>query len=1003
MNDSVARARLVSDLETNFLVEAGAGSGKTYSLVSRLVAGLVRGTYQVQHLVVVTFTRKAAAELTARLRLELEKAGAQQALRDFPEMFVGTIHAFCGRILREYPVQAGITPAFREIEQKEDELLQRAVLRASLNLPEGQRLLRLLKDFAAGAAELLPGLHAMCDRGELDFLEPEVAVPDLSAAWIEVDRLARSLEPLVPDCQEAEPTCKILSLSQKLLLSARLSDRDSPRDLLRLLGEWETAPKAVKRYWGQKREEQNVALAGVTPLVDDFRASVVLPQLEAWRAYLYGQCVPFLRKVRAACQEERRQQGLVSFHDLLRKSVDLLKRHPDVLATLQARFRHLCVDEFQDTDPLQAELFLMLAGERPGSLFLVGDPKQSIYRFRHADVRTYQKVRQHLLNGGGQTLALTTSFRSTPPICQWVNAVFERLLPPHSSPQQAAFSPLHPHRGDTGPALYRLTQHSGRYTEVAQDEAGKIAAYIAQSGQPPGDFLILTSRRAEQLVYQRALRALGVPYQSGSEPMPLTPLGRDFLSLMLTLANPADSISLTGVLRGPFFGHSDRELFLHCRENGHIRLGVEESGLENVRESLHKLSRLREELRCLQPGAAVRVVIRDLGLTWLAGSEELTAMEDELSERGRSGLTLVQSVVELLEADLVQPGQLHSGQRKVVRVMNVHKAKGLEARVVFLAAPTQGLPLQVDSALTPDGSGLFCLRRHRKLLAHPPDWARLAQEESEFLAAERIRLLYVAATRAQEVLVVGGWSGTHGAAICPWLPLEEFLRESPELPMPPKLPPLPELPVLSAEEVLQRQQLAEESARRCRLPSWQRSSVTASNKIRGFRSTLPADPSHGEGKDWGDLVHKLLEQLVLHPQLQRPELENLARWFALERPHLAPYLEAALDLLDTVRASEFWQRVLQSNQRLAEVPFGRRSGNQILFGVIDLLLSNPEGWDIVDYKTDRKRVEELLAAYAPQLEEYAQSWTAVTGEAVTSTAIFGVREGKLVTNQPEDV
>ncbi len=1010
MNDAAARRRIVTDLEVNFLVEASAGSGKTHSLVSRIVAGVLNQTYQIQNVAAVTFTRKAAAELSGRLRLELEKAGAHQALARFPEMFVGTVHAFCGRILREYPVQAGISPAFREIEQREDELLQRAVLRAALEQSDGQRLLRLLKDFGAGSAELLPGLYEMSDRGDLEYFQPEIEAPDLTRAWRDLDQMAQSLEPLVPDCHEAEPTCKILSLARKLIDGVRLSERETPRDLLRLLGEWETAPKPVKRYWGLKREEQNAALAAVTPLVDAFRASVVAPCLEAWRAYLYGQCVPFLAKVRAACQEERRQQGLVSFHDLLRKCVDLLREHPDVLAELQRRFRHLYVDEFQDTDPLQGELFLRLAADscravswlenrpRAGSLFIVGDPKQSIYRFRHADMGIYQSVRRHLLDCGGEVLALTTSFRSTRPVCNWLNQAFESLLPAQPCPQQAPFSALQSYRNQLdGVALYQLTQHTGRYTEVAQEEAQQIASYIQNSACDPGDFLILTSRRAELIVYQQALRQRGIPYQSGGEPLPLAPLGRAFLTLMHTLANPADNISLTGVLRGQFFGHSDRELFLHCQAGGFIRLGTEQEGLVSVRDSLHRLSQLRESIRTLQPGAAARHLIEELGLHWLAGHDELHSIEDELSERGQAGLTLVQAVVELLEADTIRPGHLHSGQRNVVRVMNIHKAKGLEARVVFLAAPTQGLPLQVDNALSEDGRGLFCLRRHRKLLAHPPDWHRLAEQELAFLTAERTRLLYVAATRAQEVLVVGRWSGSHGSAVCPWLPFEEFLAGCPELPIPPRTDAEAHQMLTTADQELRRRDDLAADQLACLLPSWRRSAVTASNKSKGFRSTLPADLSQGEGKDWGDLIHKLLEQLVLRPDLKRPELENLARWFTLERPHLTPYLDGALDLLDKIRAGEFWQRVLQSKERLAEVPFGRRSGSQLIFGVIDLLLSQEEGWDIVDYKTDRKRVEELLAAYAPQLEEYARSWTAITGESVLSAGIFGVREGRLVT------
>ncbi|MBX3171110.1 MAG: UvrD-helicase domain-containing protein [Candidatus Eremiobacteraeota bacterium] len=1001
MNDAEARRRIVTDLESNFLVEASAGSGKTHCLVARLVAGVTRGRYPIERIAAVTFTRKAAAELSARLRLELEKS-ASPALARFPEMFVGTVHSFCGQLLREYPVQSGISPAFREIEQREDETLQRRVLRSHLEDAEGRRLVRLLAEYGASWLELLPALYGLSEQSDLDYLQPPAERPCSETIWRAVENFSALLQPQLPACA-GEPTCKLLLLGQRLLQQVRLSSRESARDLIKLLSDWETNPKPVKRYWGEKRALQNAALEAVTPLVDEFRSTVVAPALAGWRAHLYAQCLPFLLRVRQACQEERRQLGLSNFQDLLRKCARLLRNHPEVVERLQERFQHLYVDEFQDTDPLQAEIFLRLAADssslsnwlegrpRPASLFLVGDPKQSIYRFRRADMRMYYRVRQSM----GAVLELTTSFRSNASICAWVNRVFAELLPARASQEQAPFAPLTPGHGcATSPAIYRLTLDSQRHTELPALEARQLAAFISASPYTPGDFLILTSRIGELAIYQKALQELGIPYRSSGEPRPLEAHGRSFLALLRSLAHPGDSIALTSVLRGKFFGHSDTELFLHRQAGGELRLGLGETGAEELMPSLAILENLSARIRSLSPGAAAHLVMAELGLTWLDGYDELEAIADELTERGEAGLTLLQGVVELLEADQIQPRNLHSGQRDAVRIMNLHKAKGLEAKVVFLAAPAQGLPLQVDHALTPEGAGVFCLRRYRKLLAHPPGWHQLAEQELAYLSAERLRLLYVATTRAREMLVVSGWSGSHGAANCPWLPLAPFLSECPELQIPPPSDKYRRVwPEMEAGDFQAARDTRRAAREHCRQASWKRSAVTTNNKTSGFRSTLPLDASEGQGRDWGDLIHRLLEYTARHPDCSRDQLHQLARWFSLETPQLAPFLEAALDVIERVQATEFWSCVRQARQRLVEIPFGRRQDDHLILGIIDLLLSQPDGWDLIDYKTDRKRLHELLVAYSQQIGEYAHSWNTITGESVRSAGIFGVREG----------
>lgn len=985
----------LTDFHRNCLVEASAGTGKTYSLVARIVGGLCAGVYSIENSAAVTFTRKASAELSQRLRIALEQQNPPLLPR-FPEMFVGTVHSLGGRILRQFPVESGLSPDFRELEEVEDRRLQRVVLRAQIESEKGRRVLRTLREVGASVRDLFPAMTEMSDRGELPYHTSRSERPELTGSWQGLEQFAQSLSALgLPD------GCKLTTAHRELESRLAIADRGSPGELLRVLGLWESEVKPLKRCWGKSRQQQDNALEPVLRLVSDFREQTVRAALFGWRCWLYSEITPFLVHVRQAAQEERRARGVVNYSDLLVGCQTLLRRHPQVLSQLQRQFRHLFVDEFQDTDPLQAELFLLLAADgecqdwrqaspRPASLFLVGDPKQSIYRFRHADIATYQFVRERLLTTGGEVLPLSRSYRANHALCSWTNRVFSRLLPEVAQPVQASFAPLHPARevsGD-GPAIYTLTTGGSRAQEVTGTEAERIAAWISRQGPPFSRFMILTSRRADTRPSQRALERLGIPIQTNPEPELIGELGQELLRVLAVLTNPLETISLAAVLRGTCFGHSDSELFQHVQRHGMLRL--EESDDGPVAASLNLLTRLRQKVRTLPPGAAARAVAMALGLSELGSDWQ--AVADALAELGERGLSLAQGVADLqVEESEILPVPSPSGD--AVRILNLHTAKGLEAPVVFLAAPTQGLPLHVEHGLDDDGSGAFCLRRFRKPFAHPAHWAEIEEREREFLEAERVRLLYVAVTRAQERLIVGRWSGPVGSSPRPWLALESFLEGCPELEHSEPVAPGQRVAALDTGEALRRQELRARQTATCQLPSWRRHTVSTSNQKVGFQPTLAEDLSLGQGREWGHLLHRLLEQMTKNPAISPEELLLLARWYSLETPELAPYLEAAVQQLQRVRETSFWSDVLCARQRLAEVPFGQAAGDARIFGVIDLVLARDEGWDIVDYKTDRKRMEDLLLAYAPQLEQYARSWAEISGDSVRSAGIFGVREG----------
>ncbi len=1017
--DQYERDLIRYQLDRNLMVEASAGTGKTHSLSSRMVEGVASGCYRVEEMACVTFTRKAAAELRGRLQLALEGelressdearcSRLHQALADLDRMFLGTLHSFCAGLLREHPTRAGISPGFRELEDGEDESLRHLVFCRTLEEPAGHRLLKALSWIKP--EELLEALGTVCNHPDASFPAIEVELPAL--VWEPVDAFALELEGLLPEPVDPRTTCNIQIRGRRFLDRWRSANRGKLFDLVQLLAEWERTPKMVMKYWAPTRAEQLAVRERVLERVEGFRTRVVLSFLEQWRAFLYFECVQFLLLVRERYTAERRRRGLVSFGDLVTRAVELLRHHP---CTRESRYRFLFVDEFQDTDPLQAEVIFWLAAEpgqdetdwtrlrlRPGALFVVGDPKQSIYRFRSADIDTYSLVADRL----GPVVRLCASFRSLPALCDWSNRVFQGLL--LGSPEQAAFSPLTSMREGEG-RVFSLSESCYRYQDAAACEAPRIAEWIRAAvlkrGYRWGDFLVLTVRRDDLSHYAHALEVRGVPVEvtgrrsEGTEPV------ETLLELLTVLGDPRDQVAMVGMLRGPLFGLDDDTLFRH-RQAGGAFTWWEGPGESAVNDALERLRTMRAWVRTLPLGAAVERILEETGLVARAASRpggpseaaELYRVADQIRRLGKTGLLLPDALREIrLQRD--QPPALDVGRKDVVRVMNLHQAKGLEARVVFLASPTGGSELRAKTRVVRSGraaQAFMSIRNMWQVFAQPADWPQHQQAELSYLAAERTRLLYVAATRARELLVVSRWTGTHGSARRPWAPLEAFVSEE-----------LAELPRVEAEvepgsadgldEARCRWRAEREAAR---LPSWRRTSVRAECSEGSLHVWIPPAPPNAERPDsgamWGDLIHRLLEQVMRNPSLSRSDLQRLAEWYVLDTPELVDLIPQALRTIEKVKQSELWTRALSAERRLVEVPFGvLAEEGKMVFGILDLALDTGEGWELVDYKTDRQKVDALVRRYAEQVERYARHWGEVTGEEVSFAGVFGVREGRL--------
>ncbi|HEY3557654.1 MAG TPA: UvrD-helicase domain-containing protein [Kribbella sp.] len=458
--DGAARERIRSDTDATLFVEAGAGSGKTHALVDRVTTLVLRDGVPLSTIAAVTFTEKAGAELRDRLRVEFEKARksgdrqlADAALDDLDSASIGTLHAFAQQILLAHPIEAGLPPLIDVLdevgssvafEERWAELQQQLLDDDSIAEP---LLLAMavgveLKHLRSLARLFGNDWDLIADRVLVD--PPElVAMPDLTGLVAAAAQIGGAAESCLDPEDRLLP--KVVQLRELGVTLEAAADQETQLAILQAFRGLKIGRIGRKENWPDiaKVRADCTEVVEVASSLVELLLDACLRHLSHWIAE---------RVLESA--ELRRADGRLEFHDLLVLARDLLRRDAVVRQDLHERYERLLLDEFQDTDPIQIELAVRIAGgaeasapdwhdvEVPeGRLFVVGDPKQSIYRFRRANIATYLTA-QDLL---GETVALTTNFRTVPPILQWINTVFGTLIQPHES-AQPSYQALSPHR-----------------------------------------------------------------------------------------------------------------------------------------------------------------------------------------------------------------------------------------------------------------------------------------------------------------------------------------------------------------------------------------------------------------------------------------------------------------------------------------------------------------------------------------------------------------------------
>lgn len=829
MSDEAARARIREDLETTLLVEAAAGTGKTTALVNRMVAMLAAGRARLDAVVAVTFTEAAAGELKLRLRTAIEQAAQEPglspaarhalaaALPQLEAARIATIHGFCAELLRERPVEARVDPRFTvAAEDTARALFDRAFERwfeAQLASP-GPGMRRMLRRRAArddaGVRDRVRSAAWLLAEWR-DFPAPWRREPFDRAAAIAgiLDRL-RTLVTSPDDGVVDDWFARSIAAIARVVREIERRQRTDGGDLDGV--EAELVALARARFWswrGRTPRASEPARARLRALREETKAALDAV-VRAAGADLAPQLRDELLPALAEYERLKRRAGVLDFLDLLLHARDLVRDTPPVRAALQARFTHLFVDELQDTDPLQMELLLLLAADDPGEtdwqrvrpvpgkLFLVGDPKQSIYRFRRADIALYDAVKRRIAGSGGAVLELVTSFRAVPALQGVVNAAFAEAM---RGEHQAPYMALAPHRTDPlqQPAVVALPvpQPFGERGEVtaAAIEAslpGAVAAFVEWLVRESGWTVTERERPAVPVrvgarhvcLLFRRMRSHGTdvtrPYIRALESRGLRHVlvgGSAFhrreeigalRAALRAVEWPTDELALFATLRGPFFALDDGALLAWRGRFGSLHPFREvpaglPPGLAAVGEALAVLRDLHRH-RNRRPvaetiGRLLAAVRAPAALAvWPAGEQALAnvgRLLDIARRAERRGLTSFRGFVEVLEqeAERGETGDaaIVEAGTEGVRLMTVHRAKGLEFPVVILVDPTaHATHRQPTRYLDPDRR--LCALALAGLT--PPDLLAHAATEQQREEEEAVRVLYVAATRARDLLVV---------------------------------------------------------------------------------------------------------------------------------------------------------------------------------------------------------------------------------------------------------
>lgn len=1063
--------------DCDILVRAGAGSGKTKTLVARYLL-LLDGnrSWKPADITAVTFTRKAAREMQSRIRSEMTKLawlpenGPEERkfwlerLNEMDSANIGTIHSLCGRILRAHPAEAGLDPAFSVLDDNSAALLNSQIVEetisrisvnphyeALLNFYSGDRLTRIL-------TEMLKNREKMDRLFSVNATETGVYLKKKAAEALNSPRYSVIIE------EYREMTAAPGFDKNAGALAERIRGLIAAYDQALSLLDTESHPMdtlscVYSAFNGWSFNQGNKQLRANAQLFrDELEREFLFLKKDSknpnrnitwYRQYWeqYDAAESCLRRLwpelRIAYMKALDSAQMIDFDAMESLTLDLLRNHEKIREAWISQVKSLLVDEFQDTNDAQTELFSLLdpAHDR---LFAVGDKKQSIYGFRGTNVSLFDRRGGEVSRFGGENIRLDITYRTAPELLEPMGCLLEHVMADtalsekdYYAPYEAMRSPGNDQRKTpllkSGPFIGILL---GNIQNKEDDPGGEIIGrMLAQrlselmengSLQTWSDAAILCRTSNDFKQFEDGLEAWHIPYVTvAGKGYYDRPEIRDILNILRSAENPDDNAVFTGFLMSPSIGFTAEmtAVLFRFANRGGLKMSFRQAffhkdfcfGDTGKQQILERARTIMTELIRITGQVPLDEVLEEAYR--LTGIRTMLALDsgdrawlnlDKLIPAAReSGLTSVSEFLEYLEQIKetgAREGEAPSDDNGAVRIMTIHQAKGLEFPLTIVADDVfkSHSPL---FAADNEGSAVF--------ISSPanPRYADAKNQADERDKAEWLRLFYVAATRAESGLILCGKMPSFDGKSDSWLKrsLEKFPDEwfedgvhtGPAWGMEGETvrvwcaSELPEIPEEPKKESGRRRTVVEDCSLLQPLPD---------------REMKPRSPEHTAALTIGKLVHKGIE-LWRFPENGRsdPVLEDafsrvLMQTDRLDAEEKNRVIEKANMLLARFRKSEAFERINSASQRWHELPFSYIAGSNPVNGVFDLLIRDGSGYTVIDFKTDAldslKSLSDAEENYAGQLRNYRRAVNIILGEDPKAMFCFLDYCGKVLLHTP---
>ncbi|MBR1671074.1 MAG: UvrD-helicase domain-containing protein [Butyrivibrio sp.] len=1084
-SDALSRNRIVSDIDRNFFVEAGAGSGKTTMLVNRMVA-MVEGGIDISRICAITFTKAAANEFYERFQKALiqrsrseyvwkdrgfagqlkaptdeSRKRCRDALERIDLCFMGTIDSFCNMALSEHPFDAGIPSDSRIISEDEEDVFYRRMFVRICSGEFGAENKKLSDTFRMfffdAEAAFVKGMKLVMNNRNVHLNFSENMGADISRIFqADKKEVTDALKTLIyhPEIKydgekKSREAWDRIGETYKTLSGNWSYNFGSIVYVLKSMSDIRLLPDSLEKY-GVSLGELFV-LGGKSHKWLECRVGAEKGLYEKVTGFRYDCSMTFFMRCVPLIEEEMRRKGLLSYFDYLYYLRNMLRKDSEnegkLIEYIYKRHSYFLIDEFQDTNPMQAEVFFYLTAKKlhkdwkkcvphPGSLFIVGDPKQSIYRFRSADVTSFFRVKKLFTGEVGEVLSLIRNFRSTRKMCSYFNSVFKELLPSETEVQSKYEEiPLPDETQGEFQGVYRYESYIGKSAQVKPEmsDPKKIADIIellvgrddiklslpgddAKRPVKYSDIMVITSAKSLLGPIIRELDTRKIPSRvEGSVPFSENEALVEICNVYAAAADPGDEIALYGALKGKLIGTPENEII-------------------SVRCSNEIIRELHEKSRFLSPAALFEEILERFKVYTKveAKNPEIVFYTLELLRSGEKSGTII---THRQGSDYLKG--LVSGKsdeerclsltldQNCVHLSNLHKVKGLEAPIVILATASsrsgsRGAAIRIEH--TDDGAEGYVFRLERDKNGSAPtasffetmSFDDKAEEEKLSLKAENARLIYVAATRARNALIISdcGYLRDNAGVVSDsrWKPLlkgnipDIFSSVSAK-----GLAEKKQSPSVDAGELYRQAEeecvLNDRSLERATYKTATPSSLKLLSKLSDDTTDINHELTDAPGKGdipkgqlsavIGTMTHKLMEMMVSSKGnfSARGAVDEIIKEFST--PESAPY-EALLSeklykVAETMRNGGYEQKgalpadilsvLLSADEVYCEVPFCFREDTEesiVWNGVMDVIYLQDGAWHIVDYKTNADG-NDLDQKYQAQMSAYIRAFKQITG------------------------